>query len=263
MPQAASTPVLLLTFDVEEFDIPLEFGIPIAPRQQLEIGAEGWLAILDLLQNAQTPATLFTTAHIADHFPSLTLKSAATHEIACHDWFHAPDSPRYPSAARQKLREITGQPILGYRSPRFVPVKRSELAAAGFTYDSSIHPVWLPGRYNNLRSPRLPWRTDGLWEVPPSSTPGIRFPMFWLTFKNIPLPLFCLMALLCLRVDKSLHLLFHPWEFTDLSHWPLPRLVRRLHGRNLLTRLARLLRFLTRHASPLTLSQWLESFTDS
>ena len=32
---------ILLSFDVEEFDMPLEYGFPIPPDQQMEIGKKG------------------------------------------------------------------------------------------------------------------------------------------------------------------------------------------------------------------------------
>ena len=52
---------ILLSFDVEEFDLPLEYNQPIALSHQLTIGHKGVQAILPILNNASLKATLFTT----------------------------------------------------------------------------------------------------------------------------------------------------------------------------------------------------------
>ena len=41
-------PTIFLTFDVEEFDIPLEFNQPIHPDLQMDIGKKGLDAVTNI-----------------------------------------------------------------------------------------------------------------------------------------------------------------------------------------------------------------------
>ena len=66
--------------------------------------------------------------------------------------------------------------------------------------------------------------------MPASVTPLLRLPLFWLSFKNLPGWLIRPASAWTLRADGYLVLYFHPWEFADLSPYPLPRYVRRVHG---------------------------------
>lgn len=244
-------PHLVLTFDVEEFDLPLEYGRELALPAQLETGAEGWKRILDLLDLLGLPATLFTTAQIAEAFPELLKRSALRHEIASHNVRHARECPPQPSLARRLLQEACGQEIAGYRSPRFAPVSDRELLEAGHWYNSSLNPVWLPGRYNHAGQPRRPFLRHGLLQFPLSATPGLRIPLFWLAFKNLPLPVFEFLCRWVLLYDRCLHLYFHPWEFCDLQDSGVPAWLRQPDGPRLLDKLRRLLVRLEPHVMPM------------
>ena len=134
-------------------------------------------------------------------------------------------------------------------------VAPAELVAAGYAYDASGHPTWVPGRYNRLRAPRRAARRDGLYAVPASVTPLLRLPLFWLSFKNLPGWLIRLASAWTLRVDGHLVLYFHPWEFADLSAYGLPRYVRRVDGPRLGRRLAGYLRWLSGRATFVTMTQ--------
>lgn len=59
---------ILLSFDVEEFDMPLEYNYQISRQEQLSIGKKGMDRIMPVLNNKNIQATLFTTANFADHF---------------------------------------------------------------------------------------------------------------------------------------------------------------------------------------------------
>jgi hypothetical protein len=77
--------------------------------------------------------------------------------------------------------------------------------------------------------------------LPVSVTPNLRFPLFWLSFKNLPYFLFKQMAVQTLRKDGYLSLYFHPWEFTDISDAKVPFYTKRHSGIVLLNRLNRLI----------------------
>ncbi|MEI9920206.1 MAG: hypothetical protein WDO14_15635 [Bacteroidota bacterium] len=56
---------VLLSFDIEEFDVPVEdYGVKIS-LEQIKISAEGTLTILDILHNYKVKATFFSTVTFA------------------------------------------------------------------------------------------------------------------------------------------------------------------------------------------------------
>ena len=79
---------VLLSFDVEEFDLPLEFGGQISESEQLEIGRQGLEEALHLLDRIGVQATLFTTARLAEHASNTLRDCAGKHEIASHGMRH-------------------------------------------------------------------------------------------------------------------------------------------------------------------------------
>lgn len=236
-----SSPRILLTFDVEEFDTPLDYGLNIELDEQIAVSTQGMRALQSLLAEWRVPATLFTTATYALHEPTLVRELASRHEIASHGYYHGRYEPADLARSKQVLEEVSGKPVLGFRRARMMPVEERDLRQAGYLYNSSMHPTWLPGRYNHLRKPRVPHLREGILNIPPSVSPRLRLPLFWLAFKNYPELLFRRLSEDVLRDNGLLHLYFHPWEFTELSGYRLPGYVRRLAGEPLLERLDRYL----------------------
>lgn len=231
-------PLLQLSFDVEEFDMPLEYGHAIDPGRQLSVGREGLERILPLLGRPGLCATLFTTAHFAETYPEDMRPLALRHEIASHTYFHSRFETGHLRASRLRLEEVTGARVTGLRMPRMRQVPMSDVASAGYRYDASLHPTWLPGRYNNLHLPRHVHVSQGVARVPASVTPLLRLPLFWLAFKNYPYRVYLHLCRHTLRIDGHLSLYLHPWEFTDVRAFGLPaytvrgctgRLLERLH----------------------------------
>ena len=100
----------------------------------------------------------------------------------------------------------------------------------------------MPGRYNHLARPRRPTPTgDGLWQVPVTVLPGLRLPLSWIWFRNLPERLLTLAARRLARRGELVCVYFHAWELCDLETrarglpWPL----RRNTGPALVHRLAR------------------------
>ncbi len=240
MPEAvASSPRVLLSFDAEEFDLPTERGIEISKVEQFDVGSRGLEVVAKLLADTGVTATFFTTASLAAHSPDLVRLVAKDHEIASHGLVHQAVPPADYLRSREALEAIINKPVVGFRMPRMAPVNEPALAAAGFRYHSSTHPTWLPGRYNNLRMPRRYSTTGPIISIPASVTPIIRFPLFWLSFKNFPQPIYRFAARRVLRADGYAALYFHPWEFVDLSRYALPPHVTRHSGQPLVDRLRR------------------------
>jgi peptidoglycan/xylan/chitin deacetylase (PgdA/CDA1 family) len=247
---------ILLSFDTEEFDIPEEYGQRIPEDVQLKVSAAGLRLVLDQLDQLEIIATFFTTAHFALHHPELMKRIAARHEVASHGYHHSTFRDGDPERSRTELERLTGSPVAGFRMARMGKVDPARLREAGYRYDSSENPIYLPGRYNNLLARRRAYEADGLLRVPASATPLVRFPLFWLAFKNFPLPLMKAAAGLTLRADGYLNIYFHPWEFSHLGAYHLPWYVKRIYGQAMLGRMDSYLRWLKRRGEFVTFAQF-------
>jgi hypothetical protein len=234
---------ILLSFDVEEFDLPQEYKQPIPIEEQFETGYKGLVALAEPLR--MVPSTLFTTAVFADQFPGKIKELSLMHEIASHSYFHSSFSPVDIKTSKEKLEAIIEKPVYGLRMPRMRQVDVEWVRDAGYRYNSSINPTWIPGRYNNLKSPRSFYFAGSTIQFPVSVTPRLRIPLFWLSFKNMPYSLFFQLARQTLKHDGHLCLYFHPWEFCDLSNYKLPRYVKRGSNKKLTEKLLRLIKDLS------------------
>jgi peptidoglycan/xylan/chitin deacetylase (PgdA/CDA1 family) len=237
----------MLTFDLEEFDIPEEYGQKVPETEQMEVTLRGMERLTAVLDAHDIRATFFTTGHFADQNPELIRRLAARHEIASHALYHSPAHVFRETDilhSRRILEAISGQTVTGFRMPRLARFDKNILRKWGFRYDSSINPTWLPGRYNLLSESPLPSITDGLIELPCSVTPWLRFPLFWLSLKSLPASLYAWLCVLTLKKRKNLMLYFHPWEFADLGGYQLPAYVKNPDGDRLVSKLDQLIRTL-------------------
>ena len=232
---------VLLTFDVEEFDMPLEYCHAISLDRQFEISRAGLSALLPVIDSESTPCTLFTTANYARQFPDTIRQLAARHEIASHTFYHSSFKEEDLLASKKVLENITGKTVSGLRMPRMKKVDMSSVREAGYRYDSSLNPTFLPGRYNNFREPRTIFKQQGVIQIPASVSPVLRLPLFWLAFKNYPYKLFYQLCRQCIIKDGYVCLYFHPWEFTDIYSCNLPRFVERYCGDPMVQKLHQLM----------------------
>lgn len=249
---------VLLSFDVEEFDMPLEYNFPITVPQQMEIGKKGLEALNPVLSDNTIVSTLFTTANFAMQYPDAIRELGNQHEIASHTFYHSAFEDADLLKSKNKLEEISGKKVTGLRMPRMRKVSMQEVKKAGYLYDSSINPTYLPGRYNNFHLPRTVYREEGITRIPASVSPLIRMPLFWLSFKNLPYTLFKMFALQTLKKDGYLCLYFHPWEFTDIENYGLPGFTKKLNGEPLLQKLYRLLNDLKKEADFISMNTFNE-----
>ena len=58
------TPQVLISFDVEEFDMPLDYQYNIPIEEQLKLGKDGLDAVMPLIEKNAIPTTLFTTSNL-------------------------------------------------------------------------------------------------------------------------------------------------------------------------------------------------------
>ena len=249
---------ILLTFDVEEFDLPLEFKEEIALNRQMEIGKTGLDVITSVLNEHAITCTLFTTGSFAQTFPDAIKDLSANHEIASHSLFHSTFKTADLLESKLLLQDIIGKQVDGFRMPRMKPVNIADLINAGYTYDASINPTILPGRYNNLHLSRTFYSENNLLRLPGSVTPNLRIPLFWLSFKNFPYKLYRKLAMQTLQKDGYLSLYFHPWEFTNISLFKLPFYIKRLSGIPLTERLHMLIEDLKKEANFSTIKDYIK-----
>lgn len=240
------TPTILLTLDVEEFDAPLEHGIDLDLQSQLDLSCEGLDSALERLDDLGIEATFFTTGRFARERPEHLARMATRHEIASHGLEHGTLEPGDLLESRNLLSSLSGQDVSGFRRARMEATPHQDIADAGYSYNASEHPVWIPGRYNNRSAPRTPYRTGRLLNIPASCSPRLRIPLFWLAFRHYPEAFYRRVALRTLRHDGQLNLYFHPWEFVDLD-FALPPIMRRGGGPALLDRLHRFLAGMREH----------------
>ncbi|MEI9920207.1 MAG: hypothetical protein WDO14_15640 [Bacteroidota bacterium] len=139
--------------------------------------------------------------------------------------------------------KFPGRDVKGFRMARMMEVNDEAIRNAGYVYNSSLNPVYLPGRYNNFSSPRTMFKEHGLIQLPASATPLLRVPLFWLSFHHLPLWYYKLACNTTIRRDGYLNIYFHPWEFTDLSdpQLKLPWLIRKNSGADMISRFSKLL----------------------
>ncbi len=110
--------------------------------------------ILDMLESRNTKATFFVLGWIARHHPKLVQEIYKRgHEVASHGYSHRMIFTQTPEqfredvrAAKQRIEDITGEAVLGYRAPSYSITKKTIwaldlLRCEGYLYDSSIFPV--------------------------------------------------------------------------------------------------------------------------
>ena len=250
-------PTILLSFDVEEFDAPISRGRAMSMAEQMEQGGRGQERTLTLLDGLRVPTTMFTTANFAEWHPGLLTRAARSHEIASHARWHASFNVDDLATSRAILRAASAQEVLGFRRPRLQYTDPGAIAAAGYAYDSSVNPIWLPGRYSNRSLPRVPYRVGGILEVPIATTPGLRLPLFWLAWKNLPMPIVRDACERCLAADGVLNLFWHPWEFIDLRGAGLPLHMRRIDGERMCDRFAAFVDWLRSRGRFATFTEWM------
>lgn len=250
---------ILLTFDIEEFDLPLGYGIKICEDEQMAIGKSGLDAVNEILDYKKLNCTLFTTANFALKYPSQIANLSIDHEIASHTFFHSSFKREDLKNSREVLEDIISKKVNGMRMPRMQKIESGWIKGAGYSYDSSVNPTWIPGRYNNYRMPRTLYEENGIIMVPASVSANFRIPLFWLAFKNFPYSYFKRLALQALKKDNYLSLYFHPWEFVDISSYNVPIIIKRKSGLQMLDKLKKLIADLQAEGEFSTIQSFIEN----
>jgi peptidoglycan/xylan/chitin deacetylase (PgdA/CDA1 family) len=240
--------MILLSFDIEEFDLPREQGVEYSLEEGMPVSIEGTNRILDVLKANDVRATLFCTGNFAENAPEVMDRIIREgHEVACHGVDHW--QPKETDFARSKeiVERVTGLSVTGYRQPRMFPVVESEIKRVGYRYNSSLNPAFIPGRYMNINTHRTWFMKDGVMQIPASVTPWLRFPLFWLSLHNLPEGIYHRLVRRVLNHDGYFVTYFHPWEFYELKEHPefkAPFIIRNHSGREMVERLDNLIKML-------------------
>jgi polysaccharide deacetylase family protein (PEP-CTERM system associated) len=221
-----------LTVDVEDwFQVgAFEQVIDKADWDSLESRVErNTDAVLALFAESGVKATFFTLGWVAQRFPALMRRIVAGgHELASHGWDHQRVFTMDPAMfradlakARKVLEDAGGVAVTGYRAPSFsidarTPWAHVELAAAGYTYSSSVAPI-RHDHYGWPEAPRYAFRPlsdSSLVEVPVTvaDLPGRRMATGGGFFRLLPAGL---MNFAVRQVTGQGHpavFYFHPWE---------------------------------------------------
>ncbi len=230
---------VLLSFDVEEFDLPREHGQDISLERGVKVSSEGLEKILDVLKNNGVSATFFCTANFANGAPKLIKRIFEEgHEVACHGVDHFEPKPNDAFDGKKVLEKLVPVKVVGYRQPRMQKINYADLKKWGYMYDTSVNPAFIPGRYNHFNVPRKPFKKEGLLEIPTSVATPMRIPLFWLALHLFPKRVYVRMAKMALKRDGYFATYFHPWEFANLSkESAVPGYIKKNSGDKLVSRL--------------------------
>lgn len=246
--------MVLLSFDTEEFDLPREHGVDISIDMSMSVSRYGTECILDTLKCNQIPATFFITGIFAKNAPDLVKRIVNEgHEVACHGVDHfAPQKTDFRESKRI-VERTAGIRVYGYRQPRMFPVLNQEIKNAGYLYNSSLNPAFIPGRYMHLDTPRTYFMKEGVLQIPASVTPILRIPLFWLSNHILPCKLYYWLIKRTLKHDGYFNTYMHPWEFFPLNEhpeWKTQKIIKMNCGKKLQERLDRLIKELKKANLP-------------
>ncbi|HRY28844.1 MAG TPA: polysaccharide deacetylase family protein [Elusimicrobiota bacterium] len=245
---------LLLTCDLEDFDVPADFGFSISEEKAREVTSEGLRRVLELAGRLQGRMTFFVTASVVERFGEQIRELARMgHEIGVHaalpvseGAFRAEEIQSLERARLRLEREINAR-VYGFRSHKLRLPVDGLLGAAGYAYDSSLHPTYVPGRYCHLFKSRAIASSGGVIEVPISVTPLLRLPFSWFWMRNGGIAYLKICSLWAWSQQDFLNVYFHNWDLADLEkpvlRGRLPRFVRNNAGETMVKLLGKYLRW--------------------
>jgi peptidoglycan/xylan/chitin deacetylase (PgdA/CDA1 family) len=227
----------LLTFDLEEFDAPREYNKEIKEKEMYENSYNGTIKIIESFDRLNIKATFFVTGNFALKYPKLIESIYKKgHEIASHSKSHSDNyeilknTKKEIKEAKIILEKTIKDKVVGFRTPRLQKPPLAILNELGFKYDSSIHPTYIPSKYNNIKSSRKTYKEEGIYEIPISVTPLLRLPFSWIWFRNLGLNYGKIGTIMCIQNQAVINLYFHPWEFVDITEYNIPFLVKNKTG---------------------------------
>lgn len=225
--------MISLTIDSEQWNCPLLEGKEAEENNETSFGKRGNKIILDLFDRHNIKATFFITGYFAEKEPDqvryIALKG---HEIACHGYNHFYRGNKNLNIkqdiikAKKILEEITGKDIIGFRSPQMQYSEKliKILSDLNFKYDSSLHPCWIPGYYNNVKKPIKifkPLENNGILEIP-AAVSRFRLPISWMFIRLFGVNRTISACKNLLKKGITPVIYFHSWEFVKMKSKYVP-----------------------------------------
>lgn len=258
-----------LSFDLEEFDVPKEIGLQINEEEMFSISFEGVKRIKRLVDKYNISSTFFVTTDFYKRYKGFVKELSRKHEIAFHGE-HNKDYSKISSKdflksireGKRLIEKGTGKKVSGFRAPRMMVPDYSLLKKVDIKYDASLHPTYIPMRYNHFFSSRKIFKKEGVVVVPTSVLPLLRAPFTWAWFRNFSLAYSKVCTSLCLSIDGYVNIYFHPWEFVELNAWKIPNIFVRNTGKAMSNKLDNYLNWLAhKDVSFLTLEKLVKRFS--
>jgi polysaccharide deacetylase family protein (PEP-CTERM system associated) len=193
------------------------------------------MELLEILDRTNTRATIFVLGWVARKQPNLVRHiQDRGHEVACHSDRHRRVHTLTPAeffedtrVAREAIQDAGGKDIRGYRAPSFSITEGTEwafdiLADLGFTYDSSVYPVYHP-TYGNPQAMRFPYYVADcrLLEIPVATwrVCGINLPVGGGAYLRVLPERYIRAGLRAINeIDREPAMLYvHPWEIDPIQ----------------------------------------------
>ncbi|NIO44337.1 MAG: polysaccharide deacetylase family protein [Candidatus Aenigmarchaeota archaeon] len=256
---------MMITIDVEPFVCTSKNNM------HYDASYDGLKNLIDLFEDLKIKSTFFVVSEFANKYPKIIREIVNVgHEIASHGEFHfhkysimkTIEAKKFLKKSKKTLEKITRKNIIGFRAPQMKHPSYNVLRECGFLYDSSLHPTYIPGYYNNFFSKRKIFKQDNIFIVPISVAPILRAPFSWLWFRNMPLLYSKICTNSCLIDLDFVNIYFHPWEFVDIKTYNLTKLPPKFYikntGKDLLKRLKVFINYYKSKAEFLTIKDYLE-----
>ena len=194
--------------------------------------------ILDFLEARQIRATIFIVGELVDRERQLIARACdAGHEWALHSFRHLPLTDERKdeysarlAAAKQKLEDVSGQAVKGYRAPVFSLTPKTcwvlpMLQEVGIEYSSSVLPARHP-LHGFANAPRRGFRwPQGLVEIPVplAHFAGLDIPFLGgIYLRYLPTPIINVCARR-LTTEQPLWSYVHPYDIdADESYYRFP-----------------------------------------
>jgi polysaccharide deacetylase family protein (PEP-CTERM system associated) len=220
-----------MTVDIEDYFHVSAFESVISASEWSDISprvGNNTHRLIDLFNEHNIKATFFTLGWVADHCPDVVKRIVDEgHELCSHGSNHRRITTMTLDEAfedirvsKDKLEQISGEAVLGYRAPSFSVDNTNEwvfdiLVELGFKYSSSTYPV----KHDLYGVPEWPrfkhMRKEGILEIPVSTVidagknKGIgggyfRLYPYWFSNRRINKYM--------KNTSEPYNFYFHPWE---------------------------------------------------
>lgn len=240
----------VITMDVEDW---YHTYFPEADVDRSESLLDGLDVALGIMDQKNIKGSFFVVGEIADRLSDKLKKmDGAGHDIACHNWVHlrpvtmtTEEFRTQALRAKEKLEDILGHPVAGYRAPSFgIDDERFAVVEELFEYDSSKLKPQKSAKYGSFELKGFRevfpcvFRKDGFteFEVSTQRLGNMNMLLGGGYIRMLPWMFMKRMTAKYLATGKPYVMYIHP---IDLSSRPMPRVPGESFDRYLRTHIGR------------------------